>query len=303
MGFKIGYDRNNKSHFIQQNIHFRLKEHIIRVKNALSPDGVYEISFVEDNIVQYFVPISGIYKLEAWGATGGSSSTSTGAKGAYSRSYVYLKENEKIEILVGEKGGPGYPDNDLDQYCGGGAGGTFIAKGKEPLCVAGGGGSFTQYAYSSVQSHACGQSTQLGGNPPGSTQGELRKGGKGKSFGSNGAGGAGFEENGEDGNSEGKGGISFLNGGSRQTGGTYTTNVGYGGFGCGGSRSGNCGYPAGGGGYSGGSAAPSSNWASVQGGGGGSYFEGTYEEIHHLRFQDVILVCRIIQAQKEMATQ
>ena len=27
------------------------------------------------------------------------------------------------------------------------------------------------------------------------------------------------------------------------------------------------------------------------------------KKIHHLRFQDVILVCRIIQAQKEMATQ
>ena len=117
MGFKVGYDERNQSHFIQQKIRFKLKEHVIRIRNAVSPDGVYEIGFVETNIVQYFVPFSGIYKLEAWGATGGSESTTTGPKGAYSRSYVYLKKDEKLEILVGEKGFPGYNNGD-SKYCG-----------------------------------------------------------------------------------------------------------------------------------------------------------------------------------------
>jgi hypothetical protein len=87
------------------------------------------------------------------------------------------------------------------------------------------------------------------------------------------SGGGGFEGNGGDGSHHGKGGISFINGGARQTSNTYGTDVAYGGFGGGASSHGNCGYGAGGGGYTGGSASTSH---STQGGGGGSYFEGFY---------------------------
>jgi hypothetical protein len=89
----------------------------------------------------------------------------------------------------------------------------------------------------------------------------------------NAAGGGGFEGNGEDGSSWGKGGNSFISGGARQTSGT--SHSAYGGFGGGASQHGNCGYTAGGGGYTGGSA---SNDHNTQGGGGGSYFEGFYNK-------------------------
>jgi hypothetical protein len=194
-----------------------------------------------------------------------------GPKGAYSKSFVLLSKDERIKILVGEKGYPGYDYSDGSInwiYCGGGGGGTFIAKDRTPLCVAGGGGSLTEYTYSTIKSHACGQATQLSASI-GFRQATLKMGGRR----SGGAGGGGFEGNGEDGSNWGKGGISFINGGARQTSGTsYGTP--YGGFGGGASTHGYCGYPPGGGGYTGGSA--SNVYNTVQGGGGGSYFEGFY---------------------------
>jgi hypothetical protein len=230
---------------------------VIKVRHAFNEDGIYEFSFT--------VPTSGIYKIEAWGARGSSDGT-IGPPGAYSKSYVSLNKDESIQILVGEKG---YVGQNSRTNCGGGGGGTFIAKGNLPLCVAGGGGFANSNSYNSViQSHACGQSTQLSANY-GSSRVSLQMGGNG---GGHGGGGGGFIGNGNDGSNLGKGGISFLNGGTKQTQGTYGSYA-YGGFGGGASRHGCCGYAPGGGGYTGGSA---SNQSDLQGGGGGSYFEGNY---------------------------
>jgi hypothetical protein len=197
---------------------------------------------------------------------GGGGATLIGPKGAYSKSFVLLNKYERIKILVGEKGYPGY-NSGSSIYCGGGGGGTFIAKDRTPLCVAGGGGSLAYYSFSTIESHACGQSTQLSADF-GTGQATLKMGGIAKS----GSGGGGFEGNGGDGSSYGKGGISFINGGARQTSGiSYGTP--YGGFGGGASNHGHCGHTSGGGGYTGGSASLNSY---AQGGGGGSYFEGFY---------------------------
>jgi hypothetical protein len=242
------------------------KKDIIIVRNAFSENGVYEFYYT-GNIVEFTVPTTGTYKIEAWGAIGGGGNTPMGPKGAYSKSFVSLNKDERIKILVGEKGYKGYGSNN-DIYCGGGGGGTFIAKDSTPLCVAGGGGSLTHDAYSTIQSHACGQSAQLSANI-GFGQASLKMGGKGTT---NAGGGGGFEGNGEDGYSWGKGGNSFISGGARQTLRTYQGTA-YGGFGCGASQCGYCGAGAGGGGYTGGSA---SNDYNTQGGGGGSYFEGFY---------------------------
>jgi hypothetical protein len=241
-------------------------ENIIKVRRSFSENVVYEFPYL-GRIVDFTVPTSGIYKIEAWGARGGSESSTTGPLGAYSKSFVSLNKGETVQILVGEKGYPGGSDF---LYCGGGGGGTFIAKGNAALCVAGGGGSFAypNSANTFVQSHACGQATQLSANI-GTVQVTLKMGGKALEY--DGAGGGGFEGNGDDGSSWGKGGISFLNGGARQTQGT-TGNYAYGGFGGGGSRSGNCGYGAGGGGYTGGTGSA----VNTQGGGGGSYYEGNF---------------------------
>jgi hypothetical protein len=268
MSFRLNINESNNEVLIQQQKSIRVDNDIIKVRNAFSENSVYEFYYT-GNIVEFTVPTSGTYKIEAWGAMGGGGTTLMGPKGAYSKSFVLLNKDERIKILVGEKGYPGNNNGDYI-YCGGGGGGTFIAKDRTPLCVAGGGGSLTRDAYSPIQSHACGQSTQLSANS-GSGQATLKMGG----ISTYGAGEGGFEGNGGDGSKWGKGGYSFINGGARQTSGTgYTSNIAYGGFGGGASNHGECGYTAGGGGYTGGS--PSNVWNTIQGGGGGSYFEGFF---------------------------
>jgi hypothetical protein len=195
---------------------------------------------------------------------GGGSNSEIGPKGAYSKSFVMLNKDERIKILVGEKGYPGL--NSCNDCRGGGGGGTFIAKNITPLCVAGGGGGYRLSSYSTAQSHACGQSTQLSADF-GNGQAALKMGGVASLYA---GGGGGFEGNGADGSSYGKGGNSFISGGARQTSGD---NYAHGGFGGGASSHGYYGDPAGGGGYTGGTASSSN-----QGGGGGSYFEGTYNQ-------------------------
>jgi hypothetical protein len=271
MSFLLGINESNKKIFIQQHNYVNVHNDIINVRNAFSEDGVYRFSYT-GSIVEFTVPTSGTYKIEAWGAKGGGGTTPVGPPGAYSKSFVFLNKDERIKILVGEKGYPGYNDGTFI-YCGGGGGGTFIAKDRTPLCVAGGGGSCSHYAYSTIQSHACGQATQLSASF-GTGQATLKMGGKATSLS---GGGGGFDGKGDDSSGGGKGGNSFISGGARQTLGTYNGGAyAYGGFGGGASNRGYtnyCGYASGGGGYTGGSA--SSN-VQTQGGGGGSYFEGTY---------------------------
>jgi hypothetical protein len=263
--FRLNINESNNKVFIQQKNYVNVSNDIIKIRNAFSENGVYEFYYT-GVIVEFTVPTTGTYKIEAWGAMGGGGTTLMGPKGAYSKSFVSLSKDERIKILVGEKGYPGYNSGNYT-YCGGGGGGTFIAKDRTPLCVAGGGGSLSYYTYLTIQSHACGQSTQLSANI-GTGQAELKMGGKGSS----GSGGGGFVGDGEDG-SNGKGGYSFINGGAKQTSGTsYSA---YGGFGGGASNEGDYGgWAVGGGGYTGGSSVNSND--SVQGGGGGSYFEGFY---------------------------
>jgi hypothetical protein len=263
--FRLNINESNNRVFIQQQSYIHVSNDIIKIRNAFSENGVYEFYYT-GNIVEFTVPTSGTYKIEAWGAIGGGGHTPMGPKGAYSKSFVLLNKDERIKILVGEKGYPGKNSGNYI-YCGGGGGGTFIAKDRTPLCVAGGGGSLAYFEYSTIQSHACGQSTQLSADF-GYGQAILKMGGKRSTYS---GGGGGFEGNGDDGTSYGKGGNSFINGGARQTSGTcYSA---YGGFGGGASQHGYCGYTAGGGGYTGGTASSSDN---TQGGGGGSYFEGFY---------------------------
>jgi hypothetical protein len=262
MSFRLNINESNKNVFIKQN-YGDVNNDIIKIRNAFSENGTYEFYYT-GNIVEFTVPTSGTYKIEAWGAKGGGKNN-VGPPGAYSKSFVTLNKDERIKILVGEKGYAG-----SCSYYGGGGGGTFIAKDGIPLCVAGGGGGIGYPGTdSTAQSHACGQSTQLSANF-GTGQATLRMGGKGSAYA---GGGGGFEGNGTDGTSWGKGGNSFVSGGARQTLRTgSSSSYAYGGFGGGGSHHSNCGSPAGGGGYTGGSASNND----YQGGGGGSYFEGFY---------------------------
>jgi hypothetical protein len=272
MTFRLSINESDKKVLFQQQNYVDIQNDIIKVRHSLSENITYEFPYT-GNIVEFQIPFSGTYKIEAWGARGGSNSSSTGPFGAYSKSFVLLNKDERIKILVGEKGYPGHDLGTDHIHGGGGGGGTFIAKDRTSLCVAGGGGGFTFYSYSTVQSHACGQSTQLSANI-GNGQSSLKMGGIGAQYA---GGGGGFDGKGGDGTGGwGSGGNSFISGGAKQTSGTAGSGIAYGGFGGGGSQ---CGSHrdasgAGGGGYTGGSA---SNSKTNQGGGGGSYFEGSYK--------------------------
>ncbi len=53
----------------------------------------------------FIAPKTGEYKIELWGASGGSTETGAiGGNGAYTKGIISLKENEKIYIFVGEEG-------------------------------------------------------------------------------------------------------------------------------------------------------------------------------------------------------
>jgi hypothetical protein len=190
MSFRLDINESNKKVFIQQHNYIDVYNDTIEVRNAFSENGVYEFSYT-GNIVEFTVTTLGLYKIEAWGAMGVGGSGLVGPPGAYSKSFVMLSKGEKIKILVGEKGYPG--GNSI--YCGGGGGGTFIAKENLPLCVAGGGGGLSTSSYSPIQSYACGQATQLSASSD-AGQASVGMGGK-AGYGSS---GGGFFGNGENGN-------------------------------------------------------------------------------------------------------
>jgi hypothetical protein len=271
MSFVLGLNESSDSLYIQRFKYISKQGKTVFVRNAESDDGVFTFQYVGQVITDFEIPISGTYKIEAWGASGGG--TNAAPKGAYSKSFVFLNKSERIQILVGEKGYDGY-NNGNHIYCAGGGGGSFVAKGETPLCVAGGGGGKGFDYPNSIPSYSCGQSDQYGGDPN-SNKVEPTYGGLAPK--DNGGGGGGFRYNGDNPPYTGKGGISFLNGGWRQNASAYS-GVGYGGFGGGGSTHGNCGGSAGGGGYTGGSSA----YYGAPGGGGGSFFTGTYGEVNSM---------------------
>jgi hypothetical protein len=209
-------------------------------------------SYSPGSIADWTVPATGIYKIEAYGAQGGSSGVQTGGNGAKMSGAFYLTQGTVIKVLAGGMG------QDLASCNTGGGGGTFVWKhsNSELLIAAGGGGGAGDSA-NGVNAVTSGDGTAgSGGGTPGS-------GGSGGN-----PGGAGWSSNGAGTDGAG-GGYSPLNGGTGGTAGT--TSTGYGGFGGGsGGTGGPCSmYGAGGGGgYSGGAGQTGS---SESGGGGGSY--------------------------------
>lgn len=98
----------------------------------------------------FTVPTTGTYKLEVWGAQGGTASSYAGGQGGYSYGYKNLTSGDVIYIYVGESGhlpssGTAFNGGGGGMCCGaGGGGGTDIRIGGTGLAnrviVAGGGG-------------------------------------------------------------------------------------------------------------------------------------------------------------------
>ena len=163
--------------------------------NINNNSNEYEFNSIND-IETFVVPKTGRYKLEVWGAQGGDGKTSMdynqkGGYGGYSKGEVYLKENDKLYVVVGEQGKTGIGDgksrvtviggynggaNNLagysystDNYFGSGGGATHIAtstgllsdleNNKDPiLIVAGGGGGSYYFLLQSYYHHSVGGS-------------------------------------------------------------------------------------------------------------------------------------------------
>ena len=85
MSFRLNFNESNNNVFIQQHKSIRVQNDTIKVRNAFSENGVYEFYYT-GSIVEFTVPTTGTYKIEAWGAMGGGGSTLMGPKGAYSKS-------------------------------------------------------------------------------------------------------------------------------------------------------------------------------------------------------------------------
>ena len=100
-------------------------------------EGSYDYNFIggED---EFTVPVTGYYRLEAWGAEGGSASSGRGGFGGYTTGLAYLTKGTKLYINVGGKG-TNASTNNIEYkggYNGGGSG-----KGTSDYKAAGGGGA------------------------------------------------------------------------------------------------------------------------------------------------------------------
>lgn len=119
------------------------------VDNCISAANVFTYGFTGD--VQVFTaPSSGNYRIEAWGASGGSGAmaneTYEGGKGAYTAGTITLNQNESLYLYVGGRGTDNLELGDTRKlvkggWNGGGAGGddSYEQNGKRDSAGAGGG--------------------------------------------------------------------------------------------------------------------------------------------------------------------
>lgn len=147
-------------------------------KCAKTGNGYAKITYISANTVAkydytgaeetFIAPVKGTYKIEAWGAQGGSLNSYIGGYGGYSVGTVSLNANDKLYINVGGMGGSnssitnsggynggGYSGNNngVQSYGGGGASSVAKASGtiskigssnlSQILIIAAGGGGAT----------------------------------------------------------------------------------------------------------------------------------------------------------------
>jgi len=253
---------------------------------------------LDGGIQIWSVPVTGVYSVTAYGASGGNGTNNNqnpgwtlGGKGARIKGLFRLNAGEKLKILVGQEGQEGQVGISSNAVPGGGGGGTFVTKVDDtPLVIAGGGGGGA--GLESVN-------TSLNGDHGQTTKNGTRHGGYNGLGGRlcpqsqkiEGSGGGGYRGNGE---SSGtcEGGQSFLNGG---LGGFSRPGVSNGGFGGGGAATS---YPGGGGGYSGGGieANEVKEHNGTVAGGGGSYNGGkNLENTEGVRRGDGEVIIKLIK--------
>ena len=259
------------------------------------PDEVYytyDYSYTGEQQI-FTAPLDGYYKLEVWGAQGGTVTSYRGGYGGYSSGAVALKKGDKLYVNVGGAGqGGAVSTNYTGGYNGGGAtngtgadhyhasggGATHIAKVSgqlasigvskldQVLIVAGGGGAYIHNAGTGYAS--------IGGSGGGYI------GTAATTSGSNGK--------------QGLGGSQTA--GGRYTSSTETTSTIFGSFGKGGTPSASWGSAGGGGYYGGGASYGSTSSNGNSGGGGGSGYIG------NSLLTDKVMYCYSCTASTDAAT-
>jgi len=242
----------------------------------------------QNGIQLWTVPKSGTYRIETYGAKGGNGGGEIGGSGAKIVGDFQLTQEDKLFILIGQRGQDSIISG--SRYGGSGGGGTFVAKGAElldttPLIVAGGGAGTTNLSrsttyygsgFASTGKFSCDANITADGNNGYhlSTKGLNGHGGRES------AAGGGFYSNGGSGTSGGYRRNAYGHG-FRQGGAGGIGSAGmpiHGGFGGGGAGN-NSFYEAGaGGGYSGGGGSNNSGTGGGIRGGGGSYNLGANQE-------------------------
>ena len=133
----LGTNRQTSSSFVD-----KIEDELNRL-SAANTEGVYVGGEVDSNGREYIAPSGGWYKIELWGASGGSG----GSRGAYTSGTMYLEENEHIYFYVGQQGGN---ENSFNSgSSGGGATDVRLINGEwdneesllSRVMVAGGGGA------------------------------------------------------------------------------------------------------------------------------------------------------------------
>ena len=224
---------------------------------------------VSNGLQAWQVPYNGSFRIEAWGAKGGSAPGQAGGNGARMRGDFTLTAGDTLWILVGQQG--------TGSQSSGGGGGSFVGIGNsyqqaKAVIVAGGGGGGRSSSYAGPGKPGNTTTSGTAGKYAGGTNGH---GGKRMNGPSGGFAGGGFLSDGQQGGAVGTSGLAFINGGAggkRQDNGANSCADGGFGGGGGGMHNSNQGS-GGGGGYSGGGAGHD-NGGPGWGGGGGSFNSG-----------------------------
>ena len=133
----------------------------------------FEYNYNGNNYYTYKAPVSGIYFVELWGASGFSDALS--GKGAYTSGYIYLTKNTTFYIYVGQGNSDAAASFNGGGSCrtwcypGGGATDIRLVPGSwndtsslaSRIMVAGGGGGYNTYSSQSAGGYAGGL---IGGN-------------------------------------------------------------------------------------------------------------------------------------------
>ena len=109
------------------------------VEGIQSDDSIYEFNYTGYE-QEFIVPATGTYKLETWGAQGGSyDNTYHGGYGGYSMGNILLSSGTKLFITVGGQGNNGSLGQIFGGYNGGGDASTKIAYNTYYYMSSGGG--------------------------------------------------------------------------------------------------------------------------------------------------------------------